>query len=109
MAIAEFPPVDSADESGLLAIGGDMEVESLILAYTNGIFPWPIQEDYPLTWFSPDPRGVITIENFKVSKSLKRFLNQSPYEIKVNSNFNRVIEECAKIPRKGQSSTWIFP
>ena len=59
----EFPSIDQADENGLLAIGGDLEIPSLVLAYKQGIFPWPIDEQYPLAWFSPDPRGILFYDN----------------------------------------------
>lgn len=107
MAIIEFPPVELADESGLLAMGGDLEVESLVLAYSQGIFPWPVQENLPITWFSPDPRGVVYLDNVHISKSLKRFMKKNPYEVKFNTNFHEVIRECSKVPRKDQDSTWI--
>ncbi len=107
MAIVDFPPVSSADESGLLAIGGDLEIESLLLAYSEGIFPWPVSKELPLTWFSPNPRGVIFCDKLRISRTMQKFLNKNPYEIKFNNNFEAVITECAKIPRKDQASTWI--
>ena len=63
MAILEFPPLSNADEHGLLAVGGDLEVASLVLAYRNGIFPWPIDEEY-LTWFAPPRRAIMKVSNF---------------------------------------------
>ncbi len=111
MAIIEFPPIENATEDGLLAIGGDLEVSSLLLAYGQGIFPWPIDENYPLAWFSPDPRGIFFTDEIHISKSMKKFLRKfqknSQGKITFNQNFSRVIEECAKVPRKGQDSTWI--
>ena len=107
MSILKFPPVESADESGLLAIGGDLEVDSLLLAYENGIFPWPISEDYPLAWFSPDPRGILRYEDFHCSKSFKKFLKTSNYWVEYNQNFSDVIANCAKAKRKDQDDTWI--
>ncbi|MBL7665890.1 MAG: leucyl/phenylalanyl-tRNA--protein transferase [Bacteriovoracaceae bacterium] len=107
MAIIEFPPVDSADENGIVGLGGDLEVQSLILAYTEGIFPWPIGPEIPLAWFSPEQRGVLYTDKFHISASLKKFLNKSPYTIKYNHNFAAVIKECAQVVRKGQKSTWI--
>ncbi len=107
MAIIEFPPLSQADESGLLAIGGDLEIESLVLAYSEGIFPWPIKEEFPLTWFSPDPRGVIPLDNLHIPRSLKKFMSKCPYEIRYNTRFEEVINECSKVPRKNQESTWI--
>lgn len=107
MAIIEFPDVDLADEDGLLAIGGDLELESLVLAYTHGIFPWPISKQYPLAWFSPDPRGVFEFKNLHLSKSLKKFLKKNPYEIRFNTNFEAVILNCARVERPENQGTWI--
>ena len=77
MAIISFPPVHKANPEGLLAVGGDLEVSSLLLAYSEGIFPWPISSHYPLAWFCPDPRGVLQYEDLHVSKSLKKLLKQN--------------------------------
>lgn len=108
MAIIEFPPVESADEEGLLAIGGDLEVVSLLKAYSEGIFPWPISEDYPLAWFSPNPRGILRYEDLKISKSLKKLIKQKKFEVRFNQNFEAVIKACSHSKnRKGQTSTWI--
>lgn len=109
MAIVAFPPVQEADEYGLLALGGDLELESLLLAYSQGIFPWPINEDYPLAWFSPDPRGVLFFDKLHLSQSLKKFLKKNPYEIRFNTNFEAVIMNCAMVKRHDQASTWITP
>jgi leucyl/phenylalanyl-tRNA--protein transferase len=107
MAITQFPPVESADEDGLLALGGDLEIESLLLAYSQGIFPWPISEEYPLAWFSPDPRGILAFDKLHLSKSFRKFLKKNPYEIRFNTNFEAVIMNCALVKRNGQASTWI--
>lgn len=107
MAIADFPPVEHADEHGLLALGGDLDLESLLLAYTRGIFPWPISEEYPLAWFSPDPRGILAFDKLHLSKSLRKFLKKNPYEIRFNTNFEGVIMNCAKVPRAENQGTWI--
>lgn len=107
MAIEAFPPIESADEHGLLALGGDLEPESLILAYTSGIFPWPINDEYPLAWFSPDPRGVLYTEELHLSKSLKKFLRKNPFQVTFNQQFEAVIKNCALQKRHGQESTWI--
>jgi leucyl/phenylalanyl-tRNA--protein transferase len=107
MAIAEFPPIESADEHGLLAIGGDFEIESLVLAYSQGIFPWPINEQYPLAWFSPDPRGVLKYQDLHLSKSLIKFLKKSPYTVTFSKDFRAVIMNCANVPRKDNAGTWI--
>lgn len=107
MAVLEFPPIESADEHGLLAIGGDLEIETLLLAYSQGIFPWPISHEYPLAWFSPDPRGILFFEKLHLGKSFRKFLKNNPYEVKFNTNFEAVILNCARAIRPDQSSTWI--
>lgn len=107
MAILEFPPIDSADENGLLAIGGDFELESLLLAYSQGIFPWPINDEYPRAWFSPDPRGILRYEDLHISTSLKKFLKKNPYKVSINNDFRAVIMNCAYVKRKDNQGTWI--
>lgn len=110
MAITKFPSVLLADEHGLLAVGGDLEVESLLLAYSQGIFPWPIDEQYPLAWFSPDPRGVFFTENLILNRTTEKFLKRSPFRLDFNTNFESVILNCARTTnRKGQQGTWITP
>lgn len=107
MAIISFPPVETADEHGLLALGGDLEIDSLLMAYTQGIFPWPINAEYPLAWFSPDPRGILAFGNLHLPKSFKKFLKKNPYEIRFNTNFEAVIMNCARVKRSDELSTWI--
>ncbi|MBY0413000.1 MAG: leucyl/phenylalanyl-tRNA--protein transferase [Bdellovibrionales bacterium] len=107
MAITNFPPVESADEHGLLALGGDLELESLLLAYSRGIFPWPISEEYPLAWFSPDPRGILAFDKLHISTSMKKFLKKNPYEVRFNTNFEAVIMNCARVKRSDNQGTWI--
>jgi len=107
VAIVAFPPIEEADEHGLLALGGDLEMESLLLAYTQGIFPWPISDEYPLAWFSPDPRGILAFDKLHLSKSFRKFLKKNPYEIRFNTNFEAVIMNCSRVKRSDQSSTWI--
>ncbi|WP_034062667.1 leucyl/phenylalanyl-tRNA--protein transferase [Lacinutrix jangbogonensis] len=101
-----FPNVQEADEEGLLAIGGDLSLERLILAYKSGIFPW-FNEDEVILWWSPDPRFVLFPKDLKVSKSMKRFLKKCDYEITINKNFRSVITACAEAKREGQGGTWI--
>lgn len=106
--ILEFPPVETADEHGLVAIGGDLEVPSLILAYSQGIFPWPIADDTPMTWFCPDPRGIIQYNNLHISNSLKKVLNRNQFDIRFNTNFEEVIKNCKETNnRKDSLATWI--
>lgn len=102
-----FPSVENSNEDGLVAIGGDLEIDTLLSAYQQGIFPWPISTDYPLAWFSPDPRGIIMLDQVHVSKSFMKFLKKAQYQITFNQAFEDVINQCAKSTRKNQSSTWI--
>jgi leucyl/phenylalanyl-tRNA--protein transferase len=107
MTILEFPPVDAADEHGLLAIGGDLEVDSLLLAYRSGIFPWPINEEF-LTWFAPPERAVIECATFHVPRSLKKERRQGWASFAIDTAFEVVIDACrAPVNRVGQHGTWI--
>lgn len=100
-----FPDVAQALPDGLLAIGGDLSCERLILAYRSGIFPW-FDDDVPL-WWSPDPRFVLFPHELKVSKSMKQVLKKNTFEFKINTAFNEVITNCQQQNRKGQDGTWI--
>lgn len=102
----EFPKVEEADEEGLLAIGGDLSVARLLLAYQSGIFPWFNSGD-PVLWWSPDPRFVLFPEKLKVSKSMKQVLKKSDFTVTVNQDFMGVIKACSLAKREGQSGTWI--
>ena len=102
-----FPPVHLA-EDGLLAIGGDLRPERLLLAYTQGIFPW-YAENLPILWHSPDPRMVMTTRDLVVQKSLRKAIRRRPYELKMDTAFLRVLEGCASVPRPGQTGTWLIP
>ncbi len=102
----EFPNVSKASEDGLLAIGGDLSVERLLLAYRTGIFPW-FEKEEPILWWSPDPRFVLFPESLKISKSMKQVLRNSSFVVTINKDFDSVINGCAKIKRDGQGSTWI--
>jgi leucyl/phenylalanyl-tRNA---protein transferase len=107
MPIPEFPPVEYADEHGLLAVGGDLSVESLALAYRSGVFPWP-HEGYPLMWFAPPERAILDFEDFKTPKRVRRYLKKTTFTFHVNRDFASVIDGCATSPnRKGQKGTWI--
>ena len=101
-----FPKPLEANIDGMLAIGGDLSVERLLLAYNSGIFPW-FEVDQPILWWSPDPRMVLFPEKFKVSKSLRKTLKSEKFKITFNQNFGEVIKNCASVPRKGQVGTWI--
>lgn len=110
MTIDRFPPIELADENGLLAVGGDLEVESLLLAYKSGIFPWPISEEYPIAWFAPNPRGIIKYKDLHLSHSFIKLIKKSNFSISINKHFDEVIYECAYSKnRKGQTGTWITP
>lgn len=103
-----FPPVEMADEDGLLAIGGDLSTERLLLAYYSGIFPW-YNEDEPICWWSPDPRFVLYPHELKVSNSMKTVLQNGKYRLTTNRAFTQVIQSCKMVSRKGQHGTWISP
>lgn len=102
-----FPTPDQADESGLLAVGGDLRPERLELAYSLGIFPWYSKE--PILWYSPDPRMVLRPDALRVSKSLRQTLRRGAYRITLDTAFERVIAACARVKRPGQATTWITP
>mgnify|MGYP000704681205 CR=1 FL=1 len=104
----EFPDPRQTDENGLLAVGGDLTTENLLSAYTKGIFPWP-QEGFPILWFSPEERGILDFDDFHIPKSVDKELRKKEFRITVNEGFDRVIENCSKIPRSEQDGTWILP
>ncbi len=101
-----FPPADRANDEGLLAFGGDLSPQRLILAYANGIFPW-YNEDEPFLWWSLDPRLIIRPGEMKVSKSLRHILKAGKFDVRIDANFREVMLHCAETPRKGQDGTWI--
>jgi leucyl/phenylalanyl-tRNA--protein transferase len=102
-----FPPVDEAEDNGLLAVGGDLGTERLLLAYRLGIFPW--YEKNPILWFSPDPRMVLRAEDLRVSRSLRKTLRRGSFRLMLDTAFERVVEGCARARRPRQRSTWITP
>lgn len=101
-----FPPPDYADPSGLIAVGGDLSSERLLEAYRVGIFPW-YAEDQPILWWSPDPRFVLELDRFKISRSLGKTLRRHTFQVTFDREFDEVIAACAAVPREGQSGTWI--
>ena len=103
--ILQFPPVEMADEDGLLAIGGDLSRERLLHAYRNGIFPW--YENKYILWWCPDPRFVLFPPELKISSSMKQLLKKHRFEFSINTDFNSVISQCKAISRRGQDGTWI--
>jgi leucyl/phenylalanyl-tRNA---protein transferase len=101
-----FPHPSLADENGLLAVGGDLSPERIITAYSNGIFPW-YNKNEPILWWSPDPRCVMFPGNFKISKSLRLLLKKNIFEIRFDTNFKKIIDNCAKVHQANDSDTWI--
>jgi leucyl/phenylalanyl-tRNA---protein transferase len=102
----EFPDPDEADESGLLAVGGDLSIERLKLAYSKGIFPW-YEDGMPILWWSPDPRMVLFPDRMIISHSLKQSVKKQQFTITIDTAFEKVISNCSKTPRKGEDGTWI--
>ena len=100
-----FPPVEEALEDGLLAAGGAVSVDRLLLAYSKGIFPW-YDGPVPL-WWSPDPRFVLFPGELKISKSMQQLLSKDAFTFTVNQSFAEVIRACKQTPRQGQNGTWI--
>ena len=101
-----FPPVSEANSHGILAIGGDLSPERLLLAYKSGIFPW-FEEGEPIYWWSPNPRMVLFLDELVVSKSMRNILNRNIFTVTFNQNFREVISNCQQIKRSGQNGTWI--
>lgn len=102
----KFPNIENATSEGLLALGGDLRPERLVLAYKSGIFPW-FDDDRFIMWWSPDPRFVLFPKKLKVSKSMKKLFKNNSFKTTVNQAFQEVITECAKIDRPEQAGTWI--
>lgn len=102
----EFPALETADADGLLAMGGDLSPERLILAYQNGIFPW-YNEGQPIIWFAPPERMVLFFDDLKVSKSMKKTIQKNIFRVTFNQRFEQVVQHCKSVPRIGQNGTWI--
>lgn len=100
-----FPPVDGAEE-GIVAIGGDLSPERLLLAYRCGIFPW-YSDGEPIIWHAPEERFLLFPDELHVSGSMKRVLNSGKFSATMDTNFPFVIKQCASVERKGQDGTWI--
>jgi leucyl/phenylalanyl-tRNA--protein transferase len=105
-ALLEFPPADNANADGLLAVGGDLSPERLLLAYKSGIFPW-FNDDSLILWWSPDPRMVLFPHKIRVSKSMRQIMSGTRFTLSRNKCFKEVLEACAEIERMGQEGTWI--
>ncbi len=105
----DFPCITKADKkTGLLAWGGDLQVENLLQAYSSGIFPWPLTEDGTLLWFAPPHRAVLFLESFHASRRLQKKLKSGHFRFTINESFEAVIRACASSPnRKGQKLSWI--
>ena len=101
-----FPPPELADPDGLLAVGGDLSPDRIILAYANGIFPW-YSDDSPILWWSPDPRFVLFPQELTVSRSLRQVIKRDEYRVSFDEAFGRVITHCASVKRGGEEGTWI--
>lgn len=107
-----FPPINNADpESGLVAIGGDFSLSTLIDAYSHGIFPWPMDERFEYAWFSPDHRGILNFSDLHIPRSVKKFIKKiernNLIEIQFNKHFQEVITCCQKYHQQKNSNTWI--
>lgn len=100
-----FPDPNGATEDGLVAIGGDLSKDRLLLAYRMGIFPWTVR---PVTWWSPNPRGIFELDGFHVSRSLAKTIRRKVFRITINQAFGEVMEGCAA-PGPSRRSTWITP
>lgn len=103
-----FPPVSESDSDGILAIGGDLSPERLMLAYNSGVFPW-FNEDEPILWWAPDYRMVLFLDELVVSKSMRNILNRNIFKVTFNQEFETVIRNCRTVKRDGQqgTGTWI--
>ena len=101
-----FPSPDEAEPGGVLAIGGDLEPERLLLAYASGIFPW-YSEGEPILWFSPDPRMILRPSALRVSRSLQKFMRRTQIELRLDTAFEEVIRGCGAAPRPDGGGTWI--
>jgi leucyl/phenylalanyl-tRNA---protein transferase len=103
-----FPPVSRAREDGLLAVGGTLSAERLLVAYANGIFPWPSSKRAPIPWFCPSPRTVLIPGQIRVNRSLQRAVRRAPFTVTYDRAFHQVITACARVPRRDKG-TWITP
>ena len=101
-----FPPVHTASPEGILAVGGDLSVKRLLLAYQNGIFPW-FNEDDPIVWYCPNTRMVLFPDKLKVSKSMQQLIKKDKFKVTFNTAFKEVVSNCKNINRKEAKGTWI--
>lgn len=103
-----FPPANLADDEMPLAVGGDLTIDRLLLAYTSGIFPW-YSEGLPILWWSPERRAIIDIDSFTPSRSLKKAIRNKGFSVSFDQSFPEVIKACAEIPRQGVVDSWLLP
>ena len=103
-----FPSPEQASAEGIVAVGGDLQPERVMLAYRKGIFPWFESDDF-LLWWSPDPRMVLFPDQLKISKSMRSLIRKKQFDVTFNKAFDQVVEACAKVKRFGQNGTWITP
>ena len=101
-----FPPASETSPEGIIAVGGDLSPERLLLAYQNGIFPW-YDHDEPKLWWCPEERMVLFFENLRITKSMRNVLNRKEFQVTFNTAFREVISNCQQSPRKNQEGTWI--
>jgi leucyl/phenylalanyl-tRNA---protein transferase len=101
-----FPDPQEASIDGIVAMGDALNVNTLLEAYSFGIFPWPHPE-LPILWYSPDPRGVLDFKDLYINRSFRKFLSKCSWQVSFNKNFSEVMRACSVVPRPGQSGTWI--
>ena len=106
---APFPDTSHANKQGLLAFGGQLTLEQLITAYSNGIFPWFNSDDEPILWWAPPQRAILYPKDLHISRRTLRLFRTQKYQTSQNKAFTPIIEACASVPRKGQKGTWITP
>lgn len=104
----QFPPIEYAEPDGLLAVGGDLSVKRLLLAYSSGVFPWFNPAD-PILWYTPDPRPIFIPGHIKVSKTMRQLINRKKFSVSFDWEFEKVLDGCASVYRHGQNGTWLSP
>ena len=103
----QFPPAITASPDGILVIGGVLSPKTLCRAYTQGIFPWPVDPEYPVFWFCPPKRMVIELDRLHLSRSLRKVIQSGRFEVRMDTAFERVMRACAVVERADQDGTWI--
>lgn len=105
----EFPPPETADADGLLAVGGDLSPERLLAAYRRGVFPWPWFFEDPMLWWCPDPRFVLYPRDLRVGKSLRQRVRSERFDVRLDTGFRAIVEGCASAERPEGPGTWLLP